>query len=282
MPLNPKQTQEILNTIGHSPQKRLGQNFLIDGNIVNKSIALAEIKESDKVLEIGPGLGTLSKAILLKGCTLYAVEKDKTLANFLKNTLSPKYKNFHILEADCIQYPLGEIQNKKTKNHFKIVSNLPYAVASNWLENVLNIASPLPRLMVLMLQKEAAERYSSLPNSKSFGAISIFLQSAYYIDSTHTVSASCFHPKPKINSTLIRLNLRDNPIYFSKESRKLIRIIFTQRRKQISSICRKINSKVINSWLDKLWDRGYEKNIRAEEIDLSSWQLLGYKHKYAN
>lgn len=275
MPLNPNQTHTILNELGHSPNKKLGQNFLIDGNIVRKSIELASISKNESVLEIGPGLGTLSKAILSTGAQLYAVEKDLTLANHLKETLSKESNNFHLLNEDCLKNPLGALITQEPNHDFKIVANLPYAVATPWLEAVLSTS--LPTRMVLMLQKEAADRYNAQPKTKNFGAISIFLQSAYNIHSTHTVSASCFYPKPKVDSTLIRLDLKETAICFSKETKTLIRTIFTQRRKQITSLCKKSDSEVIKSWLESLFEKGYAKSVRAEEIDLSSWQLLGYE-----
>jgi 16S rRNA (adenine1518-N6/adenine1519-N6)-dimethyltransferase len=274
LPLNPNQTHTILNTLGHFPNKKLGQNFLIDGNIVRKSIELAAISKNEAIVEIGPGLGTLSKAILATGAQLFAVEKDVTLANYLEKTLSKESKNFHLLNEDCLKKPLGSLLDQEQSSGFKIVANLPYAVATPWLESVLS--QSLPKRMVLMLQKEAADRYNALPKTKNFGAISIFLQSAYQIHSTHSVSASCFHPKPKVDSTLIRLDLKEDAVCFSKEIRTFIRTIFTQRRKQIASLCKKNDSETIHQWLETLLKKSYSKSVRAEEIDLSSWQLLGY------
>ena len=274
MPLNPNQTHTILNALGHSPNKKLGQNFLIDGNIVRKSIELADISKNEAVVEIGPGLGTLSKAILSTGAQVYAVEKDPSLANYLEETVPKESNNFHLLNEDCLKKPLGTLVDQEQSNAFKIVANLPYAVATPWLEAVLSTA--LPKRMVLMLQKEAADRYNAQPKTKNFGAISIFLQSAYDVHSTHTVSASCFHPKPKVDSTLIRLDLKKTPICFSSEAKALIRTIFTQRRKQITSICKKSEIEVIKQWLESLFKKGYPQSVRAEEIDLPSWQSLGY------
>jgi 16S rRNA (adenine1518-N6/adenine1519-N6)-dimethyltransferase len=248
---------------------------LIDGNIVRKSIELAGISQNESIVEIGPGLGTLSKAILATGAQLYAVEKDETLADYLRDTLSKESNNFHLVTEDCLKKPLGSLMDEKQTSDFKIVANLPYAVATPWLEGVLSTA--LPTRMVLMLQKEAADRYNAQPKTKNFGAISIFLQSAYDVHSTHTVSASCFHPKPKVDSTLIRLDLKQSPICFSKETKALIRTIFTQRRKQITSLCKKSDSDALKHWLETLFAKGYAQSVRAEEIDLSSWQLLGYE-----
>ena len=152
LPLNPNQTHTILNALGHSPNKKLGQNFLIDGNIVRKSIELADISKNESIVEIGPGLGTLSKAILSTGAQLYAVEKDLSLTNYLEETVSKESNNFHLLNEDCLKKPLGTLIDQEQSSDFKIVANLPYAVATPWLEAVLSTA--LPKRMVLMLQKK--------------------------------------------------------------------------------------------------------------------------------
>ena len=232
------------------------------------------------IVEIGPGLGTLSKAILLTCAQLYAVEKDTSLTNYLEETVSQEFNKFHLLNEDCLKKPLGTLSDQELSSDFKIVANLPYAVATPWLEAVLS--SALPKRMVLMLQKEAADRYYAQPKTKNFGAISIFLQSAYEVHSTHTVSASCFHPKPKVESTLIRLDLKKNPICFSRETKALVRTIFTQRRKQILSLSKNSEFEVIRQWLQCLFKKGYPHSVRAEEIDLSSWQSLGYYEKNEN
>ena len=142
-------------------------------------------------------------------------KKTLTLANYLEETVYKESNNFHLLNEDCLKKPLGTLMDQEQSSDFKIVANLPYAVATPWLEAVLSTA--LPKRMVLMLQKEAADRYNAQPKTKNFGAISIFLQSAYDVHSTHTVSASCFHPKPKVDSTLIRLDLKKTQFVFPKK-----------------------------------------------------------------
>lgn len=280
MPLNPKQTHFILETLGHAPNKKLGQNFLIDGNIVRKSIELAEITPGDSVLEIGPGLGTLSEALLAEGAELYAVEKDPILAQYLEEHYAENVQRFHLLNEDCIQAPLGQLDASDSNTTFKVVANLPYAVATPWLDSVLS--ERLPQRMVLMLQKEAADRYNAKAQSKNFGAISIFLQSAYTVHSTHSVSASCFHPKPKVDSSLIRLDLKERPILYTKEIKVFIRQIFTQRRKQIIALCKKHRDPPIKAWIESLMAAGYEKTVRAEAIQLPAWQQLGYTNSDAH
>jgi len=174
MPLNPTSTRELLEALDHLPNKKLGQNFLVDGNIVRKSIELAEIDEGSSVVEVGPGLGTLTRAILGSGAKLWAVERDSTLAEYLRDKVVPQQPNFDLTEGDCLDHPRAGLPEELAESGFKIVANLPYAVSTPWMEAI--ISGPLPQRMVLMLQKEAADRYIADSGIKNFGAISIFLQ----------------------------------------------------------------------------------------------------------
>ncbi|MGB0344422.1 MAG: ribosomal RNA small subunit methyltransferase A, partial [Coraliomargarita sp.] len=203
MPLSPSQTRDLLEAIGHLPNRKLGQNFLIDGNIVRKSIELAGLHNGEDVVEVGPGLGTLTRALLAAGARVHAVERDPALAEHLRSSLLPEQPALQLIEGDCLEHPLAGLAPEATRAGFSIVANLPYAVSTPWMEAVLS--GKLPRRMVLMLQKEAADRYATRHGCKNFGAISIFLQSAYHIHSRHPVAASCFHPVPKVDSVLLRL-----------------------------------------------------------------------------
>lgn len=271
MPLSPSQTRDLLNQLGHQPNKKLGQNFLIDGNIVRKSVELAGLDESDSVVEVGPGLGTLSEAILSTGAEVWAVEQDPALAAHLRATLADDNPSFHLTEGDCLDYPLANLPEANRMN-FKIVANLPYAVSTPWMEAVL--AGPLPGCMVLMLQKEAADRYAASHGSKNFGAISIFLQSAYSIRGKHAVSAACFHPVPKVDSTLLCLERRADGVCFSSRARACVRRIFTQRRKQLGALCRKDEDPAVRIWFDGLLEQGLSATVRPEEVPLEHWQAL--------
>lgn len=271
MPLSPSQTRELLNKLGHHPNKRLGQNFLVDGNIVRKSIELAALKKGDSVVEIGPGLGTLSEAILDSGSELWAVERDPALIRHLRETLVPESPGFHLSEGDCLDSPLAGLPDEKT-SAYKIVANLPYAVSTPWMEAVLS--GPLPECMVLMLQKEAADRYAARHGSKNFGAISIFLQSAYAIRGKHPVSATCFSPAPKIDSVLLWLERKKDAIRFPEQARTCVRRIFTQRRKQLGALCRKEPDPAVQAWFARLIEEGISETVRPEELPLEHWQAL--------
>lgn len=271
--LTPAQTHKILKELGHQPQKKLGQNFLIDKNIVHKSITLAALKPMDIVIEIGPGLGTLSSALLESGAIVYAIEKDPTLTNYLQKNLIPKFPNsFNLINADALDFPLANLPFENAQN-FKIIANLPYAIATPWLESILN--GPLPSGMTLMLQKEAADRLCASHNSKSFSAISIFLNSAYTKTAEHKVSANCFYPKPKVDSLLLHLEKNKKPFLFHPKTRELIRTLFTQRRKQIASLSKQIKTAYdLSPWLNHIESNNIPLSARPENIPIVIWQKL--------
>lgn len=268
MPFSPTKTRELLENLEHQPNKKLGQNFLVDGNIVRKSIELAEVSASDQVVEVGPGLGTLTSAILGTGASLWAVERDATLAAHLREQVIDE--KFTLTEGDCLEFPRAGLPDADAG--FKIVANLPYAVSTPWMEAVL--AGPLPSRMVLMLQKEAGDRYAAAHGNKSFGAISIFLQSAYEVAGRHLVAAACFYPAPKVDSILLRLDLKENAIRFSTPARECVRRIFTQRRKQLGALCKKDPEPAAKEWFESLVASGLPATIRPEELPLTSWQKL--------
>lgn len=270
MPLTPSATRELLAQLGHQPKRFLGQNFLVDGNIVRKSLELAGVTTGDAVIEIGPGLGTLTSALLEAGAEVWAVEKDRTLHQHLTETLLPKYpETFHLLEGDAVEHPLAGFNGARP---FKIVANLPYAIATPWLDEVLS--GPLPDRMVLMLQQEAAQRYSAQPGTKSFGAISVFLQSAYANAPGHKVEPGCFFPRPDIDSYLLHLVRRPSPFIFGAETKTLIRACFQQRRKQIAGLLRGRVPDEGTRFVAGLEQAGLSGQARPEAIPPELWRTL--------
>jgi 16S rRNA (adenine1518-N6/adenine1519-N6)-dimethyltransferase len=276
MPLSPSDTRDLLGRLGHEPKQFLGQNFLVDGNIVRKSLELAGIGPGDTVVEIGPGLGTLTTALLETGAEVWAVEKDRNLHAHLSETLLNTQPRFHLLEGDAVQHPLAGfvatgVAGSANTRDFKVVANLPYAIATPWLDEVLS--GPLPSVLVLMLQQEAAQRYAAQPGTKSFGAISIFLQSAYSIAPGHKVASGCFYPRPDVESYLLNLVRRPEPFVFAASVKKLIRACFQQRRKQIRALLRdKVPPEKAAAWLDRLTLAGLGPQARPEQIPLALWQ----------
>jgi len=268
MPLTPTETRALLARLGHTPKRYLGQNFLVDGNIVRKSLALAGVRAGDAVVEIGPGLGTLTAALLEAGAEVWAVERDPALHAHLAATLAPAHPGrLHLLAADAVKHPLAGLPPERAAD-FKIVANPPYAISTPWMDAVL--AGPLPVRLVLMLQREAAERYAAQPGTKDFGAISIFLQAAYAAGAGHNVPAGCFYPRPEVDSRLLHLERRPAPFSFSPPAKALVRTCFQQRRKQIGSLLRSRAPGTAGAWLAE----GLTPQARPEQIPVALWKEL--------
>jgi 16S rRNA (adenine1518-N6/adenine1519-N6)-dimethyltransferase len=272
VPLSPTATRELLEQLEHFPNKKLGQNFLVDGNIVRKSVELAELGAQSAVVEIGPGLGSLTRAILESGASVWAVERDATLSEHIRTNILPGHPKLHLIEGDCLNYPLAGLPAERAASGYRIVANLPYAISTPWMDAVL--AGQLPERMVLMLQKEAGDRYAAPHGSKTFGAISIFLQSAFELKGKHLVSAQCFHPAPKVDSVLLRLDRKTDALRFGPTARECIRRIFTQRRKQLGALCKRDSQPGALRWFQSLLDQGIPHTIRPEDLPIEHWQGL--------
>ncbi len=269
MPLSPSATRELLTRLGHEPKHFLGQNFLVDGNIVRKSLELAGVTAGDAVVEVGPGLGTLTEALLAAGAEVWAVEKDRNLHAYLTAELAAREPRLHLLEGDAMDHPIAGLAPGRA-SAFKIVANMPYAIATPWLDAVLS--GPLPERMVLMLQKEAAQRYIAQPGSKQFGAISILIQAAFDVAPGHKVDASCFFPRPDIESYLLHLTRKAEPFVFPPATKAMIRACFQQRRKQIGGLLRGKLPDGGAGWIARLTAAGLGAHARAEQIPVALWK----------
>ena len=274
IPLTLSATRSLLETLGLRPQKRFGQNFLVDGNIVRKSLELAAVAPGDTVVEIGPGLGTLTGALLGAGARVRAVEMDRGLHRHLEATLASDYPDhFSLSLGDALDLPLAGLEAAAAEAGFKIVANLPYAISTPWMEAVLN--GPLPDRMVLMLQKETADRFAAEPGGKQFGAITVFLKSAFAVAKGHKVSRSCFYPVPDVDSYLFHLERLPHPFRFDPEARAFARHCFTQRRKQIGRLVKTSPSgERAARWLTRLAEMRCPPSRRPEEISPDLWKLF--------
>lgn len=277
MPLTPTATRALLDQLGHRPKRFLGQNFLVDGNIVRKSLDLGSVAQGDAVVEIGPGLGTLTGALLEAGAEVWAVETDRTLHRHLAATLQALHPDrLHLIEGDAVEWPLAGLPAPQAASAFKIIANLPYAISTPWMDAVLS--GPLPGRMVLMLQREAADRYAARPGTKSYGAISIFLQAALDLTQGFPVAASCFHPRPAVGSCLQVFERKAAPFQFRPEVRAIIRRCFQQRRKQLGAFLRsRLPEGVGAAWMEEIRGAGLGPTARAEQIPVALWQKLGVR-----
>lgn len=267
--LTPSETTDLLRELGHAPVKKFGQNFLVDSNIVRKSLELADVSEGDVVVEVGPGLGTLTGALLERGAKVYAVEIDKRLFAFLQKRFEG-VENLNLINDDAVEYPLANLP--ADIENFKIVANLPYAISTPWLDKVLS--GKLPQKMSLMLQKEAALRFAARNGSGEFSPISVCLSEAYNVLPPHKVSASCFHPRPQVDSMLLALERKEDAYTFAQRTRDIMRAVFSKRRKQISSIAKSAgeDSAVLTQWLEQCTDLPPDR--RPEAIENRYWVIL--------
>lgn len=271
MPLSPSATRALLEQLGHRPNRQLGQNFLIDGNIVRKSLDLAEVRAGDRVVEVGPGLGTLTGELLARGAEVWAVEYDPRLHAHIAAELVPSAEGrLHLIHGDAVEHPLADFD--PAASDFKIVANLPYAISTPWFDGVLS--GPLPECTVLMVQREAADRFMAQPGTKNFGAISVFLQSAFLTAPGHAVSRGCFYPVPDVDSYLLHLRRRPTPYLFGPSTKALVRACFQQRRKQIGAILRRQDQRALEAWEPHLINAGLDTHARPEQIPTTVWQQL--------
>lgn len=273
MPLTPTETRDLLARLGHAPRRFLGQNFLVDGNIVRKSLQLARVAPGDRIVEIGPGLGTLTTALLEAGATVWAVETDRRLHDHLAATLAPRFPDrLHLREGDAVADPLAGLP-AGAAGDFKIVANLPYAISTPWMDGILS--GPLPSVMVLMLQCEAADRYTAAHGTRDFGAISIFLQAAFAVGAGHRVPAACFFPRPEVDSRLLSLHRETEPFRFPPAARALVRSCFQQRRKQMGALLRaRLPEARRAAALAVLTGAGLDPRVRPEQIPAALWRRL--------
>ncbi|MEI6460507.1 MAG: 16S rRNA (adenine(1518)-N(6)/adenine(1519)-N(6))-dimethyltransferase RsmA [Verrucomicrobiota bacterium] len=273
-PLSLSETRDLLARLAHMPRKWLGQNFLVDGNIVRKSLELGEIVSGDTVVEVGPGLGTLTRTLLGAGVELYAVEADRTMLFHLEESLLPQFpKTFHLTEGDAVKLPRAGLKDP-LDGSFKVIANLPYAISTPWMDAIC--AGPHPSLMVLMLQREAAERLTADVGTSHWSAVTAQVHLAFEKIKVHPVPAQSFNPPPKVDSCLLVLRRRIDAKRLSKRAREVARNFFTQRRKQVGSSAKNLfkGDADVAAWLAALPNFGLTPLCRPEDVPAEAWLTL--------
>ena len=222
-------TRHILKAFDLRASKRLGQNFLIDSNVVQRIVDAAEISAGDEVLEIGPGIGTLTQGLLEAGAKVTAVELDKKLPAVLEKTLEG-YENFRLIQGDILKVDVAEIMPP----NFKVAANLPYYITTQILLTLLEKKLPVTKI-VTMVQKEVAERMTAAPNSKSYGAMTVAVQFRADVKIAFEVPPSAFLPRPEVTSAVVVCDVRESPFKVTDEKFfiKVVRAAFGQRRKTL-------------------------------------------------
>lgn len=234
---NPKGTIEILKKYQFNFQKRFGQNFLIDSNILTKIVESAEITRDDFVLEIGPGIGTMTQYLAESAREVVAVEIDKSLIPILADTLS-SYNNVTVINEDILKVDIGKlVQERNQGEPIKVVANLPYYITTPIIMGLFESHVPL-KSITIMVQKEVADRMQVGPGTKDYGALSLAVQYYARPEVVTYVSPACFIPKPNVGSAVIKLDRYEKPPVDTENEAFLFAVIkaaFNQRRKTLAN-----------------------------------------------
>lgn len=275
---NPKETIQVLQKHEFQFKKKFGQNFLIDPHVLDKIVDAAQITADDFVLEIGPGIGTLTQYLCERARWVLAVEIDKNLIPILHETLSP-YENVEVRNGDILKQDIQEIaQTYNASKPIKVVANLPYYITTPIIMELFESRVPLANVTV-MVQKEVADRMKAQPGSKDCGALSLAVQ--YYAKPyiAAFVPPNCFMPRPKVGSAVIRLECREEaPVRVADEKLmfRLIRASFNQRRKTLQNGI--ANSSELSfskaQAAEAIEKAGLDANIRGEKLGLSEFAKL--------
>lgn len=278
---NPKNTIEILNKYKFVFQKKFGQNFLIDTHVLEKIIRAAQIDKDDFVLEIGPGIGTLTQYLCENAREVVAVEIDRMLIPILEETLS-SYNNVTVINEDILKLDLKAlIEERNAGRPIKVVANLPYYITTPIIMDLFEKHIPLTNVTV-MVQKEVADRIQAAPGSKDYGALSLAVQ--YYAEPyiAAYVPPNCFMPRPNVGSAVIRMTLhKEAPVKLEDERLmfKLIRASFNQRRKTLVNSLN--NSSELGFSKDQiqraLASLNISENVRGEALGLEEFAALANK-----
>lgn len=288
---SPKDVRALLETLGHRPNKGLGQNYLIDANILDIIANTAEIGPEEAVLEIGPGLGALTERIIPKSKSVTCIEKDPTMVKYLKTRFSEVNNGglpssasvdngtdnedvvppvFRLIESDALDVDLDGLFAGGVS---KVAANLPYSVASRLMVGISE-CSHRPKLMSLTIQKEVADRLCSPAGDKHYGVLSV-LTGAFYVNKlVKKISPTCFLPPPKVWSAVVSMKLREEPIVTEEiypTFKKLVKHCFSQRRKQIGTTLKKLGVSPVD---DILADAGIQHEERPERIEIERWAKL--------
>lgn len=276
---DPKKTIEILNKYHIVFQKKYGQNFLIDEHVIEKILKAAGISKDDTVLEIGPGIGTLTQYLCENAGKVIAVEIDRSLIPILENDTLAGYENIRIINDDVMKLDLKAlIDSENGGKPVKVVANLPYYITTPIVMALLEKKLPVESITV-MVQKEVAARMQARPGSSDYGALSLAVQ--YYSEPyiAANVPVNCFMPRPKVDSAVIRMKLYDEPPVRVDDEKflfALIRASFNQRRKTLlNGICNYSELSITKEKAAEAIARaGLSPDVRGETLSLEQFAKL--------
>lgn len=262
----------IVAELGLAPRRALGQNFLVDGNILRILLGLASLKDDDIVLEVGPGLGALTRELVGVAGKVVAVEKDRILFDYLRSW-AISVRNLDLMCGDFLALDAGHLAGQPG---YKVVSNLPYSSASRILVQLARSPRP-PSLIVATIQKEVADRLVASSGGRDYGMLGVWLRLFYRVETVRTVSAKCFWPRPEVESTIVcmsrlpheRLSATETEIYLS-----VTKYAFGQRRKQLAGLLGRAPGR-IRTEPDRtrriLAAAGLSPRARPEDLPVQTW-----------
>ncbi|MBR6327221.1 MAG: 16S rRNA (adenine(1518)-N(6)/adenine(1519)-N(6))-dimethyltransferase RsmA [Lachnospiraceae bacterium] len=274
----PQNTIAVLQKYGFRFQKKYGQNFLIDTNVLERIVKEALVGPEDLVLEIGPGIGTMTQYLAEAAREVVAVEIDRNLIPILEDTLSA-YSNVTVLNEDILKVDIGALVRERNEGRpVKVVANLPYYITTPIVMELLESRVPLENITI-MVQKEVAERMQMGPGSKDYGALSLAVQYYARPEIVANVPPNCFMPRPNVGSAVIRLTLhKEPPVKVRDEHRmfQLIRASFLQRRKTLANALANapetgLTREEVQEALQKM---ELSETIRGEALSLEQFALL--------
>ena len=279
----PAATAAVIKRHDFRFQKKYGQNFLIDANILNNIIAAADITKEDYIVEIGPGIGTMTQYLAESAGKVAAVEIDKNLIPILKETLS-EYENVSIINEDILKMDIGKLAEEKNNGRpVKVVANLPYYITTPMIMGLFESHAPVSDITI-MVQEEVAERMQTGPGTKDYGALSLAVQYYAKPETVLKVSPACFMPRPNVGSAVIRLVRYEEPPVKARDEEMLfsvIRAAFNQRRKTLANALanvpalacgggrtKKVTRQDVCDALDKM---ALSQTIRGEALSLEQF-----------
>jgi 16S rRNA (adenine1518-N6/adenine1519-N6)-dimethyltransferase len=284
---NQTNTIAVLQKYNFNFQKKFGQNFLIDTNILESIIEAADVNKDDLVLEIGPGIGTMTQYLCENAREVVAVEIDKKLIPILQNDTLSSYDNVTIINEDILKVDINAIVEEKNKGKpVKVVANLPYYITTPIIMGLFESHVPLESITI-MVQKEVAKRMQENPGTKDYGALSLAVQFYAKPEVMLTVPASCFMPRPNVDSAVIKLTRHKNPPVTVSDEKlmfDIIRASFNQRRKTLvnglnNAVELKINKENVVNALNQM---GLPETIRGEALTLVQFAQLTELLNYQN
>lgn len=285
---NPQNTIAVLQKYNFVFQKKFGQNFLIDTHVLDKIIGSAEITKDDFVLEIGPGIGTMTQYLACAAGKVAAVEIDKALIPILEDTLDG-YDNVQVINEDVLKVDIAELAKRENEGKpIKVVANLPYYITTPIIMGLFESHVPIDSITI-MVQKEVADRMQEGPGSKEYGALSLAVQYYAKPEIVVNVPPSCFMPQPKVGSAVIRLTRHSEPPVTVKSEKLLFQVIrasFNQRRKTLANGLANYGAfglpkEELQACIEEL---GVPVNIRGEALSLEQFAQLSniiYDHRSA-